>query len=126
MPYGAGTSLTLRRIHCSMDQKDAFLLILLFAAAEDEGIRHTLSSALAFFRENKDMLALLFSDSKKDGAAAPSDAQNGAEDHANCADSVSGSGENPRKSADSVSEYAEALTIDPKVLSAFFKLQQRG
>lgn len=98
-----------------MDQKDAFLLILLFAAAEDEGIRHTLSSALAFFRENKDMLALLFSDGKKDGADAPPQEN-----------FTRNEGESPQKSADSVSEYAEALTIDPKVLSAFLKLQQRG
>ena len=135
-----------------MDQKDALLLILLFAAAEDRGIRETLSSALSFYRENRDMLALLFAPNKKesehvavlavegegdmlallfapnkkDGAAAPSAARNGAENHANCTDTVSESGESAPKTADSVSEFQEGLTIDPKVLSAFLRLQQRG
>ena len=109
-----------------MDQKDALLLILLFAAAEDRGIRETLSSALSFYRENRDMLALLFAPNKKDGAAAPSAAPKGAENHANCTDTVSESGESAPKTADSVSEFQEGLTIDPKVLSAFLRLQPRG
>ena len=57
-----------------MEQKDALLLLILFAAAEDRALRDTLSSALAFYRDNRDMLALLFAPSKaqkKDGAEAP-------------------------------------------------------
>ena len=47
-----------------MEQKDALLLLILFAAAEDRALRDTLSSALAFYRDNRDMLTLLFAPSK--------------------------------------------------------------
>ena len=54
-----------------MEQKDAILLLVLFAAAENRELRDTLSSALAFYRDNRDMLALLFAPPKaeKSGGA---------------------------------------------------------
>ena len=47
-----------------MEQKDAILLLVLFAAAENRELRDTLSWALAFYRDNRDMLALLFAPPK--------------------------------------------------------------
>ena len=55
-----------------MEQKDAILLLVLFAAAENRDLRETLSSALAFYRENRDVLTLLFAPQKeKKAGGAP-------------------------------------------------------
>ena len=94
-----------------MEQKDAFLLLILFAAAEDRNLRDTLSSALAFYRDNRDMLSLLFAPEraqKRDGAETP-----------------------PAKGDEAASPREEApadeeLSLDPAVVSALFRLRKRG
>ena len=48
-----------------MEQKDAILLLVLFAAAENRDLRDTLSSALAFYRDNRDVLSMLFAPQKE-------------------------------------------------------------
>ena len=99
-----------------MEQKDALLLLILFAAAEDRALRDTLSSALAFYRDNRDMLALLFAPSKaqkKDGADAPPPKADAAMETerptgGTCAESESA----PREE-----------TLDPALVHAMFRLR---
>lgn len=91
-----------------MEQKDAILLLVLFAAAENRELRDTLSSALAFYRENRDVLTLLFAPQKKEGGRRPESAA--------------------RKSvgySDTEQEKTEQAA-DPTLISALLKFRSRG
>ena len=97
-----------------MEQKDALLLLILFAAAEDRALRDTLSSALAFYRDNRDMLTLLFAPSKaqkKDGADAPPPKADAA------METERPTGGAPAESA------AREETLDPALVHALFRLR---
>ena len=99
-----------------MEQKDALLLLILFAAAEDRALRDTLSSALAFYRDNRDMLTLLFAPSKaqkRDGADAPPPKADEAVET-----------ERPTGGTCAESESAaREETLDPALVHALFKLR---
>lgn len=99
-----------------MEQKDALLLLILFAAAEDRALRDTLSSALAFYRDNRDMLALLFAPSKaqkKDGAEAPPSKADAAVET-----------ERPTGGTSAESESAaREESLDPALVHALFRLR---
>ena len=97
-----------------MEQKDALLLLILFAAAEDRALRDTLSSALAFYRENRDVLTLLFAPSKaqkRDGADAPPPKADEA------VETEHPTGGTPAESA------AREETLDPALVHALFRLR---
>ena len=97
-----------------MEQKDALLLLILFAAAEDRALRDTLSSALAFYRDNRDMLTLLFAPSKaqkKDGAEAPPSKADAA------VETQCPTGGTPAESA------AREEALDPALVHALFRLR---
>lgn len=90
-----------------MEQKDAILLLVLFAAAENRELRDTLSSALAFYRDNRDMLALLFAPTKaqKTGGAQEAPPEQSVE------------------YSDTEQEKAEQAA-DPALISALIRLRQ--
>lgn len=90
-----------------MEQKDAILLLVLFAAAENRELRDTLSSALAFYRDNRDMLALLFAPLK--------------------AEKTGGAQEAPPEQSVEYSDTERSKedgAADPALISALLKLRQ--
>ena len=90
-----------------MEQKDAILLLVLFAAAENRDLRDTLSSALAFYRDNRDVLSMLFAPPKAEKAGGAPKAP-------------------PEKSvgySDTEQEKAEQAA-DPALISALIRLRQ--
>lgn len=92
-----------------MEQKDAILLLVLFAAAENRDLRDTLSSALAFYRENRDVLCMLFAPQKETKAGGAPKAP-------------------PEQSvtySDTEQEKAEQAA-DPALISALLKFRSRG
>ena len=92
-----------------MEQKDAILLLVLFAAAENRELRDTLSSALAFYRENRDVLTLLFAPQKEKKAGGAPKAP-------------------PEQSvgySDTEQEKTEQAA-DPALISALLKFRSRG
>lgn len=92
-----------------MEQKDAILLLVLFAAAENRELRDTLSSALAFYRENRDVLCMLFAPQNKKQPGGAQEAP-------------------PEKSvgySDTEQEKTEQAA-DPTLISALLKFRSRG
>lgn len=90
-----------------MEQKDAILLLVLFAAAENRDLRDTLSSALAFYRDNRDVLSMLFAPPKAEKTGGAQEAP-------------------PEKSVGySDTEQAEQAA-DPALISALLKFRPMG
>ena len=92
-----------------MEQKDAILLLVLFAAAENRDLRDTLSSALAFYRDNRDVLSMLFAPQKEKQAGGAQEAP-------------------PEQSvgySDTEQEKAEQAA-DPALISALLKFRSMG
>lgn len=92
-----------------MEQKDAILLLVLFAAAENRDLRDTLSSALAFYRDNRDVLSMLFAPPKaeKTGGAPKAPPEQSVE------------------YSDTEQEKAEQAA-DPALISALLKFRSMG
>ena len=90
-----------------MEQKDAILLLVLFAAAENRDLRETLSSALAFYRENRDVLTLLFAPQKEKKAGGAQEAP-------------------PEQNVEYSHTEQKEQAADPALISALLKFRSRG
>ncbi len=90
-----------------MEQKDAILLLVLFAAAENRELRDTLSSALAFYRENRDVLTLLFAPQNKKQPGGAQEAP-------------------PEQNVEYSHTEQKEQAADPALISALLKFRSRG
>ena len=90
-----------------MEQKDAILLLVLFAAAENRDLRDTLSSALAFYRENRDVLTLLFAPQNKKQPGGAQEAP-------------------PEQNVEYSHTEQKEQAADPALISALLKFRSRG
>lgn len=90
-----------------MEQKDAILLLVLFAAAENRELRDTLSSALAFYRENRDVLTLLFAPQKEKQPGGAQEAP-------------------PEQNVEYSHTEQKEQAADPALISALLKFRSRG
>lgn len=90
-----------------MEQKDAILLLVLFAAAENRELRDTLSSALAFYRENRDVLCMLFAPQNKKQPGGTQEAP-------------------PEQNVEYSHTEQKEQAADPALISALLKFRSRG
>ena len=90
-----------------MEQKDAILLLVLFAAAENRDLRDTLSSALAFYRENRDVFCMLFAPPKAEKSGGAQEAP-------------------PEQNVEYSHTEQKEQAADPTLISALLKFRSRG
>ena len=90
-----------------MEQKDAILLLVLFAAAENRDLRETLSSALAFYRESRDVLCMLFAPQNKKQPGGAQEAP-------------------PEQNVEYSHTEQKEQAADPALISALLKFRSRG
>ena len=95
------------RIGWRMEQKDAILLLVLFAAAENRELRDTLSSALAFYLENRDVLCMLFAPQNKKQPGGAQEAP-------------------PEQNVEYSHTEQKEQAADPALISALLKFRSRG
>ena len=80
---------------------------MLFAAAENRELRDTLSSALAFYRENRDVLCMLFAPQNKKQPGGAQEAP-------------------PEQNVEYSHTEQKEQAADPALISALLKFRSRG